>query len=405
MFLNSCGLYIHIPFCKSKCAYCDFFSCTNKEHLIEKYIEALCKELLFNVNLNKHFTFDTVFIGGGTPSIIPSALLQKLCSCINSLCSPKEFTIEANPDDITEEFLELLNNCKVTRLSVGIQSLNDKALKECKRRADVQTNLNSLELIKKHWKNKFSIDLITALPHETEETLIRGLQKTIEYKPDHISLYSLMLEEETPLFSTYKNYDSDKADKLWLTGREFLIKNGYNQYEVSNFCRKDNECLHNLKYWQQENYVGLGAGATGTVYKKENKAFTGLRKTNTQNIEEYINFWNSEKTDSNAIEKSHREIISLGEQNQVVETEIITEQNCRIEFFMMGLRLLKGISEEDYKMRFNEGFSSAVKDIFIKWNKQKFGEISLKNNFMNFSLNQKGILFLNKILQEILETY
>lgn len=394
MILNSCGLYIHIPFCKSKCAYCDFFSCTNKEHLIENYIEALCRELFITVNQNINLTIDTVFIGGGTPSIIPLKVFQKLCTQITSLCSPKEFTVEANPDDITKEFLEFLNNCGVTRLSAGIQSLNEKSLKECKRRADVQTNLNALELIKKHWKNSFSIDLITALPYETEKTLIHGLNKIIEYEPDHISLYSLMLEEETPLFSTYKNYNSDNADNLWLKGRDFLINRGYSQYEVSNFCKKGKECLHNLKYWKQENYLGAGAGATGTIYKKEEK-FTGIRKTNTQNIEKYINFWNS----------SDKEISSPDTKDSVYETEIITEKNCRIEFFMMGLRLMEGVCEKDYELRYNEKFPYAIKDIFYKWNKQKLADISLKNDCMIFSLNNKGILFLNKLLEEIFETY
>ena len=181
---------------------------------------------------------------------------------------------------------------------------------------------------------------------------------------------------------------------LWLKGRDFLINSGYSQYEVSNFCKKGKECLHNLKYWKQENYLGAGAGATGTIYKKEEK-FTGIRKTNTQNIEKYINFWNS----------SDKEISSPYTKNSVYETEIITEKNCRIEFFMMGLRLMEGVCEKDYEMRYNEKFPSAVKDIFYKWNKQNLADISLKNDSMIFSLNKKGILFLNKLLEEIFETY
>ena len=425
---GTAGLYIHIPFCKSKCAYCDFFSKAKKESLIPSYINALCNEIKTS-SKNENLKIDTVFIGGGTPSIIPQKSLEKLCETINSICTPKEFTIEANPDDITEDFLKLCIQSKITRLSVGIQSLCEKSLFTCGRRADSKTCINALSLIKKIWKNEnrtFSVDLISALPHETEESFLTGLKTVTDFSPDHISLYDLMLEEGTSLFKTYKNYDEDAAGKMWLLGRDFLTTRGYEQYEVSNFCKKGNECLHNLKYWSQENYIGVGSGATGTVYKK-NPDFTGFRKTNTLDIEKYISYW--EKTypekecsgkscpKKNCPDKSlqkkncspqpcpeNKYKVPPCPQNDVLYTsENLDKKTCMLEFFMMGLRLKKGICETDFIERYDENFPKEIKKIFCEWKEKNLAEFSEQNKKSVFSLNEKGLLFLNVLLQQIAE--
>lgn len=424
------GLYIHIPFCKSKCAYCDFFSCTKKENLIEPYINALCNEISFTIKNHESYEVDTVFMGGGTPSIIPFPLIKKLCNLITSLFSPKEFTIEANPDNISEEFLKTLNDSKVTRLSIGIQSLNEKSLKECNRRADLQTNINALELIKKFWRKNFSVDMISALPFETEKTLKASLEKIIEYKPDHISLYSLMLEEETPLYESYKNYNSDEADKLWLFGRDILLSNGYAQYEVSNFCTTAHECRHNLKYWQQENYFGCGSGATGTIYTKTKDDFYAERRTNTKDVEKYIQFWGdlsgerenlctgaenkfyasqNSSTTANAFTASQNSSATANSFTTTTlatppcERETVPNKTCQLEFFMMGLRLLKGVNEKDFFARYNKNFPPKIIKIFQSWQNQKLAKITSENGKMKFLLNEEGILFLNKILEEIID--
>ena len=288
------SLYIHIPFCISKCAYCDFFSkpCIKN---YDDYITALCNEIKYRLSYYKISELDTIYIGGGTPSLLNENQFREIFDSIrqNTKLSPDvEITVEVNPDDVTKDLLDVLNDCGVTRISCGIQSMNDAALKKACRRADSKTNQTALTLFEKHWKKDLSIDLISGLPGDDEKTLKENIEKVCAVNPCHISLYSLTIEEETPfgkqLAEGKLSYDFDAADKLWLCGRDILESRGYNWYEVSNFCKPEKECHHNLAYWNHKDYLGCGSGATGTVYSEDGK---GLRWTNKTDIDEYTSWW------------------------------------------------------------------------------------------------------------------
>ena len=203
------ALYIHIPFCLSKCSYCDFFSIpilnpsAEKSSCLEKYVDALCNEITFRLSDIDNSELKTVYIGGGTPSLLSKAQFSKIFGAIKNCCGEKlkdcEITVELNPDDISAELLESLAENGVNRISVGIQSMNDSVLKNVKRRAGREENLKALDCISKNWKERVSVDLISALPQETVKSFEAGLKEVFSFNPDHISLYSLTIEEETPL--------------------------------------------------------------------------------------------------------------------------------------------------------------------------------------------------------------
>lgn len=383
------SLYIHIPYCLSKCKYCDFFSkpennVDNSQIIRDEYITALCNEISYRFNKYNCNLIETIYIGGGTPSLLTESQLNKIIESIKKNIqfeNISEFTIEANPDDLSESKLNEYLNLGITRISVGIQSLSDDVLKFCGRRADRNTNSKALQLLKQNWPRQVSIDLICGLPGETKESFNLGLKECIKYNPDHISMYSLTFEDETPFGQMLENgtleYDFDYADELWLEGKEVLDKACYEQYEVSNFAKSNQHCLHNLTYWKHQNYIGVGCGATGTVYP--------FRWTNKQNINNYISYWtNSFKNDC---------IPQIEEQ-----IERTTE---KFEFFMMGLRKLTGVTCYEYYSFFNEKIPETVLKTFNRWNKNQLMDITFEKDDVRYALNKKGILFLNKLLEEI----
>lgn len=383
------SLYIHIPYCVSKCSYCDFFSIScGKKSVPDEYVNALCNEIKIKKEEKKINFFETIYIGGGTPSLLSK---NQICKIISSaLCGlnekPKEITIECNPDDITKELLESFSFAGINRLSVGIQTFNENSLKFVERRSSLKQVFLALEIIKKNWKGIFSADLISALPEETEKSFKKTLKNLLKYKPNHISMYSLTIEPSTPLGKSLSSgklfYDFEKADSLWIYGRNFLQKKGYIQYEVSNFCKKGFECAHNLVYWRLENYEGCGAGATGTIYGEN-----GIRFTNTNDIQNYISFWNS---------------CNAKPENAPGIKEELSLETQSFEFFMMGLRTLRGISEEEYRRRFNSALPEKFINEFNLWKKKKLAHIKIINKEHFYSLTKKGILFLNDFLESLL---
>ena len=456
---KSASLYIHIPFCISKCKYCDFFSQTNfDDDKMSKYIQALCNEIQFRLETYQIKSLKTIYIGGGTPSLLSPKNLNQLFASIKNyvkILSDCEITIEVNPDDITESLLQNYQMVGINRISCGIQSMNDQVLKFSGRRACLEQNLKALDLLKKNWKGKLSLDLICGLPGESKKTFMAGLEKIIEYEPVHISMYSLTFEDKTPfgqaLNSGKLDYDFDFADDLWLAGKDFLEKKGYSQYEVSNFAKTGFECRHNLVYWNHEDYLGSGSGATGTVYSEDGQ---GFRWTNSRNIEEYVDFWG--RKDFSGVDKK---IPSLGEnplslkedhlpgeglsEQKIPQTEeIIGLEDSIFEFFMMGLRKKSGISSRDFQKIFNQKIPEKILEVFEKWQKNGLCQIYKKNEKTEnggkwlsgqehactggektpgwqekapasdkvpenhetiYTLGEKGLLFLNKFLEEIID--
>lgn len=397
MPVETTSLYIHIPFCISKCAYCDFYSVPKGKSVPDEYVKALCNEIVYRIAALKISLLKTIYIGGGTPSLLSPIQLSQIFSTIKNytkLSLDAEITVEVNPDDVTVELLNNLMTCGVNRISCGIQSMNDAALKKACRRADVSINRNALALIKEYWKGDTSFDLISGLPGDDEKSLLSGLEEIVSYNPSHISLYSLTIEEKTPFGRQLEDgsldYDFDFADKLWLSGRDFLESHGYRWYEVSNFCCPEKECLHNLVYWTHGGYVGCGSAACGTVYKADG---TGERWINTTDIEEYILCWLSRQEN---LAGKNAEILSQ-------TFEAIDLKTSQFEFFMMGLRKLEGIRESNYTETFGEKLPERFVSLFNQWEKKG---LCVKRNGKGgdvcYAMSREGMLFLNRFNMELL---
>ena len=285
----SASLYIHIPFCASFCDYCDFYS-VNKNDYNENYIDSFIESLIrgikhqilqFNIN-----EIPTVYIGGGTPSILGkkiNVLLKALKSISNF--SPVEFTIEVNPESISKEFLELCFEGGVNRLSLGVQSFNQKSRDAVNRKGSIDNLQNGLTLVSSFGCD-FSVDLISGLPFQD---ILDDIKRVLFFGAKHISLYSLTLENETPLYKKIKNKelilpDTEESDLLWLKGRDALINAGFEHYEISNFVKDGKICMHNKRYWQMQNWIGAGPSASGTIIDGEK----AKRYTYSNDVDAYI---------------------------------------------------------------------------------------------------------------------
>ena len=385
------SLYIHIPFCRRKCDYCDFFSVPCAKNVPNEYISALKNEISFLKEFYTISSWRTVYIGGGTPSLMTNKQIEDLCSFVaKNNKGDCEFTIEMNPDDITPSLLQAAFSSGVNRLSVGVQSLNDSALQAVNRRCTRETTLKALEIIKQIWHGSFSLDAIAGLVGQNTDEFLKSLAEIISFAPNHISLYSLMIEESTPLYSRISRgevqYNEDESDEQWLLGKEMLEKRGFLQYEVSNFAQKGHESKHNCTYWHLEDYLGCGSGATGSLYEN------ALRWTNTNDIMQYIAYW--------TVSDKKFLLQTIPRENEVLSKEIQEE-----EFLMMGFRLLSGVSAEEYKRRFSKdlGTRLGAKDgVFSKWQSRGDAKMYIKENEHFYALTEKGILFLNTFLEEIL---
>ena len=362
-----------------------------KGNVPDEYIIALKKEIAFLKEIYCIDSWRTVYIGGGTPSLMTAKQIERLCASIARDCVENvEFTIEMNPDDVTSDILKAAESGGVNRLSLGVQSLNDTALQAVNRRCSRKTTLSALELVAKEWTKSLSLDAIAGLPRQNEAEFLRSLAEIVAYAPNHISLYSLMIEEGTRLFDRIASgklpYNVDESDEQWIAGKSFLNENGFLQYEVSNFALNGRESAHNLVYWHLEDYIGAGSGATGSVYGENAR-----RWTNTQNIKKYIKYWLSEEEKSLKTMPCEKEFLSLQVQEE--------------EFLMMGFRLLSGISEKEYKKRFSKDLGERLGEkngTFAKWQSRGDAQIIEKENGERFfALTEQGVLFLNKFLNEI----
>lgn len=409
-------LYIHIPFCKGKCGYCDFFSENPRDvfrgssFTMRDYIEAVSNQIEF---LASHFgvkNFSSVYIGGGTPSILGEAELESLCAAIKSSSAPfsqdAEFTIEANPESVTEEFLKAAQLCGANRLSLGIQCADDGVLKSVGRRTNRAQILESVRLIKKIWHGQWCADFIAGLPFQTKQMLHDDLNFAFQNGAAHISLYALSLEEGTPLEKNVSSgavkYDSDFADELWLFGRDVLEKLGFSQYEISNFAFPGHESQHNGGYWQLCDYLGVGAGAVGTIWignrnfdfgNNSAQEKSGVRFANTRDIKEYVEFWKQFKW------KGAGEILDFPGELEPIDLQ--TEEK---EFLMMGFRTTRGVGENEYRARFGKNLAErlgAKNGTFEKWREKKLALVTQKNGDTFYSLLREGLLFLNRFLLEL----
>ncbi|QNL97720.1 radical SAM family heme chaperone HemW [Treponema sp. Marseille-Q4132] len=405
-------LYVHIPFCTSKCSYCDFFSIPCAEKIGDEYIDAVLNEAAFAASLCDIDSWKTIYVGGGTPSLLSEKQIDFLFSGLLKMSrkAPLEVTMEVNPSDVTESLLHAASASGVTRISCGIQSFNDSSLRRVRRRSRADDVYRALSLFDKNRPKALSVDMIARLPEETDASFASGLKTLLSYAPDHISLYSLTVEEGTPLCTEIESgkirHNIDASDALWISGRDFLCNAGYELYEVSNFCRRGGECLHNLAYWNLESYAGIGAGAVGTFYGKN----MSVRFTNTRDIGSYVRFWKSKKIDAEDL----RSRIFFSDDFRTVQgaaerrfgklpfsVEYIDKKTEAFEFFMMGLRMTRGICRETYEKRFGT-FPEKAETLFKSWEGRGLALRREKNGERFYALTKEGLLFLNELLEALL---
>ena len=323
--VNFQHIYIHWPFCKNRCHYCDFVALAQHESFFESYHQALCKEIeLVGKSLNSRQAIKTVFLGGGTPSLYPTHMLEEVFKTLNNyfdLSEVQEVTIEANPADITEEKLFEWKNLGINRLSMGVQILDDEILKNLNRSQTTTDVLNAIEIATKFFEN-ISIDLILGLPGITEKIWHTTLQQAVAWPINHISVYFLTVYEKTPLYFKVKKgelklFDDEQMVSIYSQTIDFLEKNNLFQYEISNFAKEGYESVHNQAYWNRKSYYGFGLGAS---------SFDGEKRfTNFNNIETYT-----------------RSIVSKSEL-PISFTECLTRQQVVLEMLMLSLRQKKGL--------------------------------------------------------------
>lgn len=375
------GLYVHIPFCANKCLYCDFYTGGVRIANWEIYIDCLLRELtLRKEELSE--TFDTLYIGGGTPSLIPSENFINLIRNIENITgikSWKEFTIEVNPEDVTEEKIKIWKEEGVNRVSIGIQTFNDSELKSIGRKHDAGQANRAIEMLKKYFDN-LSIDLMYGLPGQTVDSYLQTIEKALSFTPSHISSYSLMLEEGTAMTHLHElGKITLPTEKDWIEMSHFTNKiieeAGYKRYEISNYALPGKESIHNTSYWEGKEYLGIGPGAHSYDGKH-------LRRFNPNDIKGYINRF-KDSTKLNECFYSFEEL---------------TEEELREEMVMTRMRMAKGLSLKE----FGEKFGEEAKNEFLQEAQSfiKSGCLQKKNGFISFT--PKGYLISDTILSRLI---
>lgn len=349
------GLYIHIPFCDTKCIYCDFYSITNHTQKKELFT-ALITEIQKQSSLVKDKTFDTIFFGGGTPSLLSydefSPIFEALYSNYN-ISPNSEITIEANPGTLNKNKLKEFKRLPINRMSFGVQSFIDSELKFLTRIHSAEQAINSIKSAQDAGFENLNLDLIFALPEQSMKNWQYNLSKAISLGTKHISAYSLIFEEGTFLNTLLHRDKVKKADieleqEMYEYTMDFLPDHGFNQYEISNYAIDGFQCRHNLKYWEYEDYISFGPSASSFLKDK--------RWTNVKDISQYI-----ERADSN------KEIAEF--------SEIIDKETSLVEYIFLGLRS-KGIDFKKFKSRFGEDFNGKYKDTIEILNKGGFAELT-----------------------------
>jgi len=312
------SIYVHIPFCVKKCNYCDFYSLTDS-HLINKYLDSLSREIELNrkvIELNQK-RYRTIYFGGGTPSFLSSSQIDNLFSIFESIKPFKdleESVFEANPESIDEEKIKILKSHNINRISLGLQTTNDRMLEFLGRACDYKDFLDKYSIFKKYFDN-INIDLIYGIPGQSVSDLICDLNNVVEIKPEHISMYSLEIHKNTP-FKNLKIDDKKQSDFYFII-KDFLEKKGFTHYEISNFAINGRYSIHNLNYWNNGDYLGFGPYASSHLNNK--------RWKNISDINAYITALNNGK-----IEFEYNEVLS--------------EKDLLNESLMLGLRKIEGIS-------------------------------------------------------------
>ncbi len=360
----SLSLYVHVPFCVDKCLYCNFYSLPRRtvdEKIQEAVVDqTIAQERFFLDALGSDGPPQTVFMGGGTPSTLARPLLRRMLTALR-FPSCNEWTVEANPESIDQEFLDVCGEAGVTRISAGVQSMDDRHLHSLHRTGSRGDILRAIGLLRAGWDADLNLDFIAGIPGQMPHEVASDLCLLDDLAVSHVSLYSLTYEPETPLArlvqaGKVRPNSAERDEELWFAGVEELQRRGYSHYEVSNFCRPGKECLHNLRYWRLEPYLGVGPAAVSTLPAARIAAILGkpelakdggvLRMTNPRDIHAFLSgrddLWGA-------------------------QLETVSPSDFLLETLMMGLRLDEGISAAAFVRRFGRDFKEIFPGLWEAW--------------------------------------
>ena len=372
--MKKAGLYIHIPFCKVKCVYCDFYSITKKEDQIPLFTECLLKEIDNYKHYAGKWKFDTIFFGGGTPSLLPAKYLEQILQKLHDTfdtSNVQEITLEANPGEAPLQHLKDIRGLGVNRLSMGFQSFDDKILKVLGRLHQSKDCFRTFNNARKAGFDNISADMIFNIPELSTQNWNRDLMRLIELNPEHISAYSLTVEPSTKLFNLVKRkellmpLETTDIEQFLLT-EEILSKHGFDHYEISNYAKKSMKSKHNLHYWNLSPYLSFGPSAHSYDLKK--------RWWNVRSLEGYI-----ETLSNNKLPLDGKEVLSLKDQYN--------------ETILNGLRLSSGINLSDLK-EYSITNTSQINKVKDKWDCLSISDKSIK-------LIDNGFLFVDEITKDL----
>lgn len=363
---NSLGIYIHIPFCVKKCRYCDFLSGPAGKDVQKQYVDKLLEEIESYAGMLKKSSTETVFFGGGTPSILEGTEILRIMEQLQkyaNLSETAEISIEANPGTVTKEKLLQWKKAGINRISFGLQSADNEELKKLGRIHTWETFEKNYELARECGFKNMNVDLMSALPGQTLQTWKKTMERVTALNPEHISAYSLIIEEGTPFYELYAEHpellpSEEEERKMYYETKRFLASKGYERYEISNYAKPGFECRHNLSYWERTDYLGLGLGAASLL--------GNIRKTNQTELSEYL--------------KGKFE----------GEKEILDEIAAMEEYFFLGLRKMDGVDWTSYRSQYEKVVEKLVKEGLLEENGQKI------------RLTELGIDVSNQVLAEFL---
>ena len=376
------GLYVHIPFCVRKCNYCDFLSFPADEETKKRYIQALCKEIEDYQKLTKEYELSTVYFGGGTPSVLEISLLERLLStikCCFAMDEAAEITMEVNPGTVTMEKLQAYRAMGINRLSIGVQSAKEEELRLLGRIHTFEDAVNTVQWARVAGFENISMDLISALPGQSLETYKENVEAILSLSPEHISSYSLIIEENTPFYELYaegKERESDLPEEetdraMYAYTNERLKAVGYERYEISNYAKPGYESRHNSSYWTGREYLGVGLGASSLL--------TNTRYHNETDLETYLS-----------------EIEAGADVRR--EPEHLTEAEQMEEFMILGLRRMCGIRRTEFQSRFGKPIETVYGSALQKLKKQDL--ITIEGD--RIALTELGIDLSNQVFVEFL---
>lgn len=399
--MNKMELYIHIPFCVRKCAYCDFLSFPSDADDREAYTEALTREITYWGGKLDHPVLSTIFIGGGTPSWLEVPLMEKILKTVWSnfqISKNLECTMEVNPGTVTYQALLDYRSLGINRLSIGLQSANDDELKTLGRIHDYRRFLKTFESARRANFSNINVDLMTGIPGQTLESLHRSLSKVVLLGPTHISAYDLIIEEGTPFYKRYHADeearrageqpvylpDEDTEYQMTRMTEDFLRDKGFRQYEVSNFARPGYRCRHNVGYWKRREYLGVGLGAASFIDE--------TRWNETDDFHSYLDYW------TGGVKNPAANSNFQGRPKTLTNFQRLTKKDAMEEFMFLGLRMNEGVSLDEFESYFGLPLLSVYGRVVEKY--QEEGMLCLAEG--RLLLPRRGREVSNEILADFL---